>query len=127
MIKETLRYGYTKNISIGDLFNGILSIVALNNRDTSNQKKLEIYVPEDRSEIIKFFSEYAVTRAENWDQNFLGLHVMDFMPNKSSYYFWNYFTGRNLQAQDLEISYLFDGKVSNLVKEALNNPRKSES
>ena len=40
---------------------------------------------------------------------------MDFMPNKSSYYFWDYFTGRNLQSKDLEISYLLDGSVSNLV------------
>lgn len=55
MIKETLRYGYKKNIGIGDLFNGILSIVALNNRDTPNQEKIEIYVPEDRLEIIDFF------------------------------------------------------------------------
>lgn len=43
------------------------------------------------------------------------MHVMDFMPNKSSYYFWDYFTGRNLQSKDLEISYLLDGSVSNLV------------
>ena len=40
---------------------------------------------------------------------------MDFMPNKSSYYFWDYLTGRSLQSKDLEISYLLDGKVSNLV------------
>ena len=113
---KTLSYFYPQSLAIGDLFNGILSIVALNNRDLVNKdKRIEIFVPEDRLEILKFFSYYGVTRAKDINESFLGLHVQDILPNKSSYKFWDYFSGRGLQSKDLEISYFFDGKASNLI------------